>query len=147
MVITTTQLHSTKPERRFKPCSRRVGVSRWWESLTMVPAGNKAKGVSSVNHTTKNNSSIHVWRYFWCCFDVSLFLRQKLCVFISACPFSLLKLLISFGLNMMFNGGLKIFTETFFLLLLYFRKDQVQKQYGCKIWFCCNRQKNDYLIW
>ena len=29
--------------RRFKSCSRRVGDSRWWESLTVVPAGNKAK--------------------------------------------------------------------------------------------------------
>ena len=34
-------------------CSRRVGNSRWWGSLTMVPAGNKAKRLSSVNHTTK----------------------------------------------------------------------------------------------
>ena len=39
--------------RRFKSCSRRVGDSRWWGSLTMVPAGNKAKRLSSVNHTTK----------------------------------------------------------------------------------------------
>ena len=39
--------------RRFKPCSRRVGDSRWWGSLTVVPAGNKAKRLSSVNHTTK----------------------------------------------------------------------------------------------
>ena len=37
---------------RFKSCSRRVGDSRWWGSLTMVPAGNKAKRLSSVNHTT-----------------------------------------------------------------------------------------------
>ena len=55
-VITTAQLDSTKPEqvlRRFKPCSRRDGDSWWWGSLTMVPAGNKAKRFSSVNHTTK----------------------------------------------------------------------------------------------
>ena len=32
-------------------CSRRVGDSRWWGSLIMVPAGNKAKRFSSVNHT------------------------------------------------------------------------------------------------
>ena len=38
---------------RFKSCSRRVGDSRWWGSLTMVPARNKAKRLSSVNHTTK----------------------------------------------------------------------------------------------
>ena len=39
--------------RRFKPCSWRVRDSRWWRSLTMIPAGNKAKRLSSVNHTTK----------------------------------------------------------------------------------------------
>ena len=39
--------------RRLKPCSRRVGDSRCWGSLTMVPAGNKAKRLWSVNHTTK----------------------------------------------------------------------------------------------
>ena len=43
----------TQALRRFKPCSWRVGDSRWWGSLTMVPAGNKAKRLSSVNHTTK----------------------------------------------------------------------------------------------
>ena len=37
----------------FKPCSQHVRDSWWWGSLTMVPAGNKAKRVSSVNHTTK----------------------------------------------------------------------------------------------
>ena len=39
--------------RRFKSCSRRVGDLSWWESLTMIPTGNKAKRLSSVNHTTK----------------------------------------------------------------------------------------------
>ena len=43
----------TQVLRRFKSCSWRVRDSRWWESLTMAPAGNKAKGLSSVNHTTK----------------------------------------------------------------------------------------------
>ena len=43
----------TQVLRRFKSCSRRVGDSQWWGSLTMVPAGNKAKCLSSVNHTTK----------------------------------------------------------------------------------------------
>ena len=42
----------TQVLRRFKPCSRHVGDSRWWGSLTVVPAGNKAKRLSSVNHTT-----------------------------------------------------------------------------------------------
>ena len=32
----------TQVLRRFKSCSRSVGVSRWWGSLTVVPAGNKA---------------------------------------------------------------------------------------------------------
>ena len=43
----TTVLH------RFISCSRRVPESRWWGSLTVVPAGNKAKRLLSVNHTTK----------------------------------------------------------------------------------------------
>ena len=43
---------------RCKSCLRRVGDSRCWGSLTMVPAGNKAKRFSSVNYTTKNNSSL-----------------------------------------------------------------------------------------
>ena len=37
----------------FKSCLQRVGDSRWWVSLTMVPAGNKTKRLSPVNHTTK----------------------------------------------------------------------------------------------
>ena len=44
---------STQVLRRFKSCSRRVGDSRCWGSLGMVPAGNKAKRLSSVNHTIK----------------------------------------------------------------------------------------------
>ena len=39
--------------RPFKPYSWRVGDARWWGSPTMVPAGNKAKRLLSVNHTTK----------------------------------------------------------------------------------------------
>ena len=39
--------------RRLNSYSWLVGDSRWWESLTMVPAGNKAKYLSSVNHTTR----------------------------------------------------------------------------------------------
>ena len=39
--------------RRLKSCSRHVGDSWWWGSLAMVPAGNKAMPLSSVNHTTK----------------------------------------------------------------------------------------------
>ena len=43
----------TQALRRLKSCSRRVGDPRWWGSLTMIPAGNKAKPLSSVNHATK----------------------------------------------------------------------------------------------
>ena len=56
MVITTTQLHSTKPELRFcagSNPSRGVSEIRDGEDLTMVPVGNKAKGLSSVENTTK----------------------------------------------------------------------------------------------
>ena len=46
----------TQVLRRFKSCSRRVGDSRWWGSLAMVPAGNKATPfVGQPYH--KNNSS------------------------------------------------------------------------------------------
>ena len=47
----------TQVQRKFKSCLWSVGDSRWWGSLAIVPAGNKAKRLSSVNHTTKNNSS------------------------------------------------------------------------------------------
>ena len=42
-------------------CSRRVGDSRWWGSLTMVPAGNKAKRFLSVNHNTKTIHHHHIF--------------------------------------------------------------------------------------
>ena len=38
---------------RFKSCLWRVGDSRWWGSLTVVPVGSKAKRLSSVH---KSNS-------------------------------------------------------------------------------------------
>ena len=69
VVITNAQLHSTKfwthVLRRFKSWSRRVGVSRWWGSLTMVPAGNKAKRFSSVNHTKKTIHHHHYHHHRW----------------------------------------------------------------------------------
>ena len=43
----------TQVLRRLKSCLRHVGDLGWWESLTMVWAGNKAKRLLSVNHTTK----------------------------------------------------------------------------------------------
>ena len=47
--------------RRFKPCSRCVGDLQWWESLTMVPAGNN-QGANTFRQPTipQNNSCI-----FW----------------------------------------------------------------------------------
>ena len=45
---------------RFKSCSRRVGYLRWWGSLTMVPAGSKAKRLSLVNHITKPIHHHHI---------------------------------------------------------------------------------------
>ena len=47
----TTSL--TKPELRFCAGSQRVRDSPWWGSLTMAPAGNKAKCLLPVNHMTK----------------------------------------------------------------------------------------------
>ena len=47
----------TQVLRRFKPCSRRVGDSRWLGSLTMMPAGNKAKTPFVGQPFRKNNSS------------------------------------------------------------------------------------------
>ena len=66
VILTTAQLHSTKPKlkilRWFKSCSRRVGESQWWGSLTMAPAGNKAKRLSSVDRATKTIHHHHFER-------------------------------------------------------------------------------------
>ena len=40
----------------FKSCLRRFGDSRWWESLTMIPAGDKAKCQMSDRPYLENNS-------------------------------------------------------------------------------------------
>ena len=54
VVIITAQLHSTNPELKFCAGSNPArSVSRWWGFLAMAPAGNKAKRLSLVNHTTK----------------------------------------------------------------------------------------------
>ena len=50
VVITTAQLHSTKLELSFCAGSN---------PAQMVPAGNKAKRLSSVNHTIKTNHHHH----------------------------------------------------------------------------------------
>ena len=64
---------------RFKHCSRRVRDSRWWGFLTMVPAGNKAKCLLLVNHSTKtihhhhHHTYIHTYihTYEVSCSDIS----------------------------------------------------------------------------
>ena len=60
VVITTAQLHSSKSELRFCAGSLCVGDSWWRGSLTMVPTGNEAKRLSSVNHTTKTIHHHHI---------------------------------------------------------------------------------------
>ena len=45
---------------KFEFCLRHVRDSQWWGSLTRVPAGNKAKRLSLVNHTTKTNHHHHL---------------------------------------------------------------------------------------
>ena len=42
-----------------KSCWWHVGYLQWWESLTVVPARNKAKRLSSVNHITKTIHHLH----------------------------------------------------------------------------------------
>ena len=68
------QLSLNSGYAQFKSCSRHVGDLRWWGSLTMIPAGNKAKHLSSVNHTTKTihhhhslSSRCNYSKYFFCC--------------------------------------------------------------------------------
>ena len=60
---------------KLKSCSQRVGDSRWWGSLTMVPPGNKAKRLSWVNHTTKtiNHYHHHNFSSIWRCLLKLLF--------------------------------------------------------------------------
>ena len=55
VVITTAQFQPSRNSgsAQVRTCSQHVRDSRWWGSLTMVPAGNKTKCLSSVNHTTK----------------------------------------------------------------------------------------------
>ena len=47
--------------RRFKSCSQCVGDSRWWGSLTMDPAGNKALPfVGQPYHKNRSRSSLRL---------------------------------------------------------------------------------------
>ena len=59
----------TQVLRRFKSCSRRVGNLRWWRSLAMIPAGNKAKRLNVGQPFHENNSSS----------SSSIFTREYLC--------------------------------------------------------------------
>ena len=84
--------------RRFKSCSRRVGDSRWWGSLALVPAANKAKRLSSVNHTT---NTIHHHHHHIITDDLGVSKKPDFCsrytVLLAAillCLFSLLRLYI-----------------------------------------------------
>ena len=66
---------------RLKPCLWRVRDLQWSEPLTIIMAGNKAKWLSLVNHTTKttNHHEIFCKEYFLeqlrsqdkCCLDVT----------------------------------------------------------------------------
>ena len=62
----------TQVLHRFKSCSRCVGDSQWWGSLTMVPAGNKAKLLLLVHHTT---TTIH--HHYQVMFTSCLYLGQR----------------------------------------------------------------------
>ena len=57
------QLSLNLSSAQIQCCSRLVGDSRWWGSLTMVPAANKAKCLSSVNHITKRIHHHHHHQY------------------------------------------------------------------------------------
>ena len=46
---------------RLKSSSQHVRDSRWWGSLKMVPAGNKAKCPLPVNHITKKFNHHHLF--------------------------------------------------------------------------------------
>ena len=61
MVITTAQLDSTKSELmcKLKTCTWRVRDSQWLGSLKKIPAGNKAKSLSSVNQSAKTTHYHH----------------------------------------------------------------------------------------
>ena len=69
----------TQVLRRFKSCSWRVGDSRWWGSLTMVPDGNKAKRLSSVNHITKTTYHHHHHHHHCVQVSISLMLICNTC--------------------------------------------------------------------
>ena len=62
MVITTLKRNSRKPELRF-------GDVQWRESLTMVPAESKAKGLSQVNQSAQTDHHCHHYHHHHQIFD------------------------------------------------------------------------------
>ena len=64
----------TQVLHRFKSYSRHVGDSRWWGSLTIVPAEAKAKRFSLINHTTKT-IHYHHWHP-----SKTYIVKHRLCV-------------------------------------------------------------------
>ena len=70
-INTQNPQNSTKDPRKLvaagTSCLRHVGDLHWWESLTMIPLRNKAKHLSSVNHTTKTIHHLHhqLLNYFY----------------------------------------------------------------------------------
>ena len=81
-----------------------------------------------------------MWNFMYCIF-LSNGQRSTVMSLFLWCPFSLLKLLIGFRLNPSLVVAWKYFMEAL-LFLFYVRKDQLQKQSGCNLWFRCNKQKN-----
>ena len=72
---------------------------------------------------------------------VTLFHTQKLCVFVFGVPFHLVKIANWFSfLNASFSVGLKICYGSILLSSLS-SKNQVQKQFGCKLWFCLTSRR------
>ena len=65
---------------KFKFCSQCVGDFRWWQSRTMVLAGNKAKHLSSVNHSANtihhHQESHQIYSYSSCAKDLISVLPQ-----------------------------------------------------------------------
>ena len=54
----------TQVLNRFKSSLRNVRDSLWWKSLTMVPAGTKAKRLSSINYSTKWVENFAIYFFF-----------------------------------------------------------------------------------
>ena len=92
VIITTAQLHSSKPE--FRLCAgsnpnRGVLDIRDGEDQTMLPAGSKPKRLSSVNHTAKQFIAITLpaISLLRLMFSWALTFHKKLCYLLQWKPF------------------------------------------------------------